>query len=78
MQANLIISILLISERLYQYNRPVLERNQEFLRRTFRKYGRWDIMSYIGWRGKIKFALYAISPQLFLYVKSCYEKVKKL
>lgn len=39
MQTNLIISIVNIAEQLYRYNRPVFERNQEFLRRTFRKYG---------------------------------------
>lgn len=77
MQANLIISILNITEWFYQYNRPVFEKNQELLRKTFRKYGTGDILSYMGWRGKIKFALYAISPQLFLYVKSCHKKVKK-
>ena len=77
MQAILIISILNITEWFYQYNRPVFEKNQELLRKTFRKYGTGDILSYMGWRGKIKFALYAISPQLFLYVKSCHKKVKK-
>lgn len=33
MQANLIISILNIAEPLYQCNRPVYERNQEFLKK---------------------------------------------
>lgn len=77
MQANLIISILNITECFYQYNRPVFEKNQELLRKTFRKYGTGDILSYMGWRGKIKFALYAISPQLFFLFKNCYRKVKK-
>lgn len=78
MQANLALAILNIAERLYQCNRPVFERNQEFLRRTFRKYGTWDILRYIGWKSRIKITLYAISPQLFFYVRSCYKKVKKL
>src|SRR5699024_9492387 len=73
-QAYLILYILNITEWFYQYNRPVFEKNQELLRRTFRKYDTEDILSYMGWRGKIKYALYAISPQLFLYVKSCYGK----
>ena len=61
----------------YQAIPVIIEKNQELLRKTFRKYGTGDILSYMGWRGKIKFALYAISPQLFLYVKSCHKKVKK-
>ena len=77
MKAKLAVSIPGIEGQLYQYNRPVFEKNQELLRKTFRKYGTGDILSYMGWRGKIKFALYAISPQLFLYVKSCHKKVKK-
>lgn len=77
MQANLIISILNIAERLYWYNRPVFERNQEYLRKIFRKYGAWDVLKYIDLRGKIKCVLYAISPQLFFYVTRCYRKVKK-
>lgn len=76
MQANLIISILNITEWFYQYNRPVFEKNQEFLRKVFRKYGTWDILRYIGWKSRIKITLYAISPQLFFYVRSCYRKVR--
>lgn len=77
LRADLTISILDIAEQLYQCNRPDFEKNKEFLRRSFRKYGTWDILKYIGWRGKIKITLYAISPKLFFFVKSCYRKVKK-
>lgn len=77
MQANLIISILNIAEQLYWYNRPVFEKNQEYLRKIFRKYGAWDVLKYIDLRGKIKCVLYAISPQSFFCVRSCYKKVKK-
>lgn len=77
MQANLIISILNIAERLYQCNRPVFEKNQEFLKKSLRKYVAWDVLKYIDLRGKIKCVLYAISPQLFFLFKNCYRKVKK-
>lgn len=78
MKAKLAVSIPGIEGQLYQYNRPVFEKNQEFLRKVFRKYGTWDILRYIGWKSRIKITLYAISPQLFFYVRSCYKKVKKL
>ena len=77
MKAKLAVSIPGIEGQLYQYNRPDFEKNKEFLRRSFRKYGTWDILKYIGWRGKIKITLYAISPKLFFFVKSCYKKVKE-
>lgn len=77
MEADLAVSILGIEGQLYQYNRPVFEKNQEVLRKVFRKYSTWEILRYIGWKSRIKITLYTISPQLFFYVRSCYRKVKE-
>ena len=78
LKANLTIYILDMADLFYQYNRPVFEKNQEFLRRNYRKYSTWDVLGYLGWRKKIKYILFAISPQLFFLVKSYYRKMKKL